>query len=228
MLLTLLSALAQVAGFLFMGYSVLFFDAVHWDIFSIGVVILLVDKYLIPDKKHPSMLESQDIEAINVATDSQPIEFTMPVDEDTPLGCLIKPDFKGDLVLFFAIDGVFHPHQTETLELKHKLLELTEFHPNLELVMCSDWRATSPQAWFEKRFGSQLTERFKGCTPVLSSGEYRREREVLEFVRHFKVSKFVVVDDRQDLYQNDFEHLVLTDISVGITDETISEIAGRL
>ena len=228
MFYTLLSIIAEVAGFLCMAYSVLFYDKVYWPLFAIGVVFLVIDKYLIPDKKHPRLLDNDELLDIVSVIEGQNVEFTMPVYEDTPMKWLVKMDFCGDLVLFFDVDGVLHPNQTETLELKDKLLVLIEEFPNLELIMCSNWRESSPQDWFEKRFGERLSEHFKGCTPILDSGEFRREREIEAFVEQFRVKRFVVVDDRDDFYHPNYPHLVTTDIAVGLTDVTIQELKRAL
>lgn len=228
MFYTLLSIIAEVAGFLCMAYSVLFYEKVYWPLFAVGVVFLVIDKYLIPDKKHPRLLDNDELLDIANVIEGQSIEFTMPVYEDTPMKGLVKKGFRGDLVLFFDVDGVLHPNQTETMELKDKLLVLIEAFPDLELIMCSNWRESSPQDWFEKRFGEQLSKHFKGCTPILDSGEFRRQREVEAFVEKFRVKHYVVVDDREDFYHPDYSHLVSTDISVGLTDDTIQELTRAL
>ena len=189
----------------------------------LGVTLILLDFFLISEDVPTNRNEHFSASQRTVEED-----IHMPVDENTPFKYLAKNDFKGDLVLFFDIDGVLHPYQTETLELKGKLLVLTNMFPDLELIMCSDWRLSLPREWFEKSFGDGLAERFKGCTPVLPRGEFKRQNEVETFSKIYKVRKYVVVDDRPDLYRPGFPNLVTTSVSIGMTEETVQQIATLL
>ncbi|MFX4226491.1 MAG: HAD domain-containing protein [Porticoccaceae bacterium] len=150
--------------------------------------------------------------------------ISMPVTTVTLHRELVKDTFRGDLVLFFDIDGVLHPYQTETLEFTERLYPLLDKFPHIELVMCSDWRETIRQQLFEARVGERIANHFVGCTPLMSSRRYRRQCEVLEFCRVFRVKHFAVVDDRRDLYAPNFPNLVVTDVSDGITDVTVQDL----
>lgn len=229
MFLTLLSAATLVISFACGYIGLFFYDHISWALVAASVLFFLIDRYCIPDKQHPSMQDSTiEPDYQRVSTIDQ-VPFEMPISEDTPINSLAKPNFKGDLVLFFDIDGVLHPNQTESLELKDKLLTLIDAYPNIELIMCSDWRVSSPLEWFEKRFGPALSVHFMGCTPVLDSKqEFRRQREVETFVNHFNVRRFLVVDDRQDFYEPGFSNLVVTDTHTGLTEKNLSDISNLI
>lgn len=222
----LLSITFEVFGFIFMAYSILFYEVTYWPLFGIGVVMLAIDKFFIPDKKGFLLPRNNQLPSVKNGHDHY--ELTMPIDEETPLNRLVKAGFHGDLVLFFGVDGVFHPQAAATVELKDKFLPLLEKFPELELIMCCDWRENSPQDWFEKRFGETLSEHFKGCTPVLESGRFRRQREIETFADTFNIKHFAVVDSRVDLYHSDFPHLIKTDIFTGITNQAIYDIESYL
>tara|TARA_R110001583_G_scaffold191644_1_gene357254 strand:- start:21481 stop:22191 length:711 start_codon:yes stop_codon:yes gene_type:complete len=199
--------------------------AVRWSLFIVGVGGILagqlVRSLVDPTSKVP--LE----EPIPVAMQHS-FGLGMPVNEDTEISHLAKHGFRGDLVLFFDIDGVLHPNQTETLEYKDRLLTLTDRLPALELVMCSDWRLSSTQEWFENLFGDELSRRFMGCTPLLSGPGFVRQREIEKFCSHFRVKQFAVVDDRPDLYMPDYQALVITSASEGLIDNVAQQLFEKL
>ncbi len=212
------SLLVEIAGFVLVVAGLVIFNQVCWLLVLLGIALLSIDLM-----GFPWMEEGSDAGyAIDHGEPSTTIE--MPVEIDTLACDLVKADFRGDVVLFFDIDGVLHPHQTETLEFKDRLLALLYQYPNLELVMCSNWRETASQSWFEDRLGNPLADHFKGCTPRLYGRVNRRQHEIDEFCRMFRVKRYAVVDDRADLYPVGYPNLVLTDPSEGLTDETIREL----
>lgn len=145
----------------------------------------------------------------------------MPVTIETQKSDLVEDGFSGRYVVFFDIDGVLHPRDTESLICKDLLLKLIDAVPDVEFIMCSNWRETIAFDDFNVLLNNPvLSSRFKGCTPVLNG---LRSEEILMFCQYFNVINYIVFDDRSDLYHPTFNRLITTDRNTGLLMSDIDE-----
>ncbi|MDF6623942.1 HAD domain-containing protein, partial [Escherichia coli] len=84
-------------------------------------------------------------------------------------------------VLMLDIDGVLHPGQSGTLIYLPLLETWLRAHPDVDVVISSNWRETHTLDELRNFFSIELRERVIGCTPVLP--DCTRLDEILCVVR---------------------------------------------
>jgi hypothetical protein len=129
-------------------------------------------------------------------------------------------------VLFLDFDGVAHAYEHGTLEHLPAFEELMQRHPEIDVVISSDWRLTLNKKGLLELFSKDFRGRIVGTTPDL--GSIKRHPEVLRFVADYNIHKWIAVDDRADLFPPSCEYLFLTDKSVGLNKEWILKLESRL
>jgi hypothetical protein len=124
-------------------------------------------------------------------------------------------------ILFYDVDGVLHPGDSETLSRQYILVDYLLSNSNVRLVMSSNWREMMDYDFFSNTFDPIIVNRTVGFTPVLPSCSHRRGKEVLVFIKQFHIKRFLVIDDTKNLFTHDFVGLAHTDRHVGLTLETL-------
>lgn len=129
-------------------------------------------------------------------------------------------------VVFLDLDGVAHPYDHGTLEYLPAFEEMMARHPNVDVVISSDWRLTTPIEDLLGLFSEAFRHRIVGTTPDL--GTTSRHPEVMQFVTKHKIRNWIAVDDRQELFPESCTYLFLTDRSVGLTSEWMEKLSDRI
>ncbi len=146
-------------------------------------------------------------------------------------------------VLFLDFDGVLHPRTGGASQFSRLplLVPLFDAHPDLRIVVSSDWRlAFPPEDLFE--FLDILRDRVIGVTPEILSRDVARfpgdplvpkyrQREILWFLyNHPEVRNWLVLDDIPDLFEENFREssVLITDPYTGLTEADIDAIQHRL
>lgn len=152
----------------------------------------------------------------------------LPIHESTPLGkCCLEPA-AAKFIVFYDIDGVCHPGESESLSKIVFLEELCRRVENVRLVMSSTWRYSIDWSYYESKFPPTIRKRTIGFTPIVKASSYRREAEVMAFVNAFQVTKFLCLDDQSKLFQPNWRHLYVVNGSEGLTAEDMENIIQRI
>lgn len=149
-------------------------------------------------------------------------DLTFPVSERTTLAQLVRKGFdRSKPVLFLDIDGVLHPNTDESLSQLPLLLDMLERNPNLQIVMSSSWRADIDDNFIVNKFGIAFDLALVGATPY---GLKSRSDEINAFVKYYKVDKYIILDDRKDLFKQDDDNIIFTQTHRGLTKQHVKLI----
>lgn len=124
-------------------------------------------------------------------------------------------------VLMLDIDGVLHPGQSGTLIYLPLLEAWLRAHPDVDVVISSNWRETHTLDELRNFFSIELRERVIGCTPVLP--DCTRLDEILCVVREYGVTQWAALDDRVQEFP-DTRRLVATEYLDGLTGESLLQL----
>lgn len=124
-------------------------------------------------------------------------------------------------VLMLDIDGVLHPGQSGTLIYLPLLETWLRTHPDVDVVISSNWRETHTLDELRNFFSIELRERVIGCTPVLPDST--RLDEILLVVREYGITQWAALDDRVQEFP-DASRLVATEYLDGITGESLLQL----
>ncbi len=124
-------------------------------------------------------------------------------------------------VLMLDIDGVLHPGQSGTLIYLPLLETWLRAHPDVDVVISSNWRETHTLDELRNFFSIELRERVIGCTPVLPNST--RLDEILFVVREYGITQWAALDDRVQDFP-DARRLVATEYLDGITGDSLLQL----
>lgn len=112
-------------------------------------------------------------------------------------------DFDGVLVFSINSAGTKHPSVS--------LLENFLFdNPDVFVVFSTDWRNSQTLDELKMHFSYKLQDRFIGVTPHCSNTFFKRENEILSYIKYNAPDAvFVALDDRRDLFSPQCSFLVL-------------------
>lgn len=112
-------------------------------------------------------------------------------------------DFDGVLVFSINSAGTKHPSVS--------LLEKFLFdNPHVFVVFSTDWRNSQTLDELKMHFSYKLQDRFIGVTPNSANTLFKREHEILNYMKYnAPEAAFVALDDRRDLFSPQCNFLVL-------------------
>ncbi|EKG0020376.1 hypothetical protein RZ186_003445 [Vibrio cholerae] len=153
-----------------------------------------------------------------------PVKATLPIKRDHSISTCCNSVVRQGPTLFYDVDGVLHPNDVGNLSCVNVLTSIIDKIPSLQLVMSSNWRETMDLEFFERIFPQKIKERTVGFTPVLDIYPYRRQREIEAFATHFSISRYLCIDDQEQLYEPGWHNLYIIDRSRGLDDKSKDEI----
>ncbi|WP_019281330.1 HAD domain-containing protein [Vibrio anguillarum] len=153
-----------------------------------------------------------------------PVKATLPIKRDHSISTCCNGVVHQGPTLFYDVDGVLHPNDVGNLSSVNFLISIIDKVPSLQLVMSSNWRETMDLEFFERIFPKKIKERTIGFTPVLDIYPYRRQREIEAFATHFNISRYLCIDDQEQLYESGWHNLYIIDRSCGLDDKNREEI----
>lgn len=130
--------------------------------------------------------------------------------------------------IFYDVDGVLHPYDTGSLSCQEILVGICETHPEIQLVMSSNWRESMDIDYFKNNFHPKIVDKTIGFTPCLPDSNFARQAEVEAFVSHFHIKNFVCLDDLQELFSPSYGRLFLADRSSGLKPSDVPLILSKL
>jgi hypothetical protein len=116
------------------------------------------------------------------------------------------------LVIFLDFDGVLHPTTRDNFELLPNFLSVLDLFPSIKVVISSNWKNSCDYAAIFGKYANRII----GNTTTIKSGT--RESEILLYVKDYKVTKFIALDDdcRNELFSDNCEFLFKTDYYRGL------------
>ncbi|WP_230963419.1 HAD domain-containing protein [Burkholderia stagnalis] len=149
-------------------------------------------------------------------------------------------------VLFLDYDGVLHrgdtyvtphgvvssaPNTIELFEFAPALLELLAPHPQIEIVLSTDWcfrfgleraRDSLPLGGLRQRVtGATYEAAFEDSTLWPS---HQRGVQILRYVRRHNILSWLAADDRRDGFQGYYDQLVHCQTESGLGDRAVIEL----
>jgi hypothetical protein len=131
--------------------------------------------------------------------------------------------------IYLDFDGCLHRRLPNSIELEHIAAVnaiLREF-PGAHVVISSSWREDHSFEELRGYFSKDVADQIVGVTPVMT-GEWRYD----EVVRHVKETayegNYVVVDDDQKEFPENWAPLLLCDPTRGLDKEKQDELRARL
>jgi hypothetical protein len=142
---------------------------------------------------------------------------------------LIKID--GIILLFLDFDGVLHGFKDRKADLAKRVLleEVLRAHLDVYVVFSTNWRFSHSLEMLTNYFSKDLRHRFVGTNPTVQKMQNCalpvRQAECLKFMEDIGfVGKWVALDDAQDLFEKDDEHVIIVDGDYGMTYETVIKL----
>ena len=135
------------------------------------------------------------------------------------------------MIIFLDFDGVLHEIACTSKDLfSHapRFSEMLRDHPNLEVVISSDWRkGAGSVAELVVHFDPDVRHRFVGWTGIEGKGPRQRERECWQWLRQHgrEHVRWIAIDDCPDNFGPDLPGagvVLFTDPSVGLDDEAVT------
>ena len=129
---------------------------------------------------------------------------------------------------FIEDDFNFDPKCLEALN------ELITSLTNPKIVISSDWRFHTSPRHFHEMFevvGVKYTPiDLTGYNPLGGNDQPRtRSKRIMEYVNsHDHIRAYCAIDDRKDLFEEDFTQVVFTDPHTGLTDEDVKKVLEKL
>lgn len=128
-------------------------------------------------------------------------------------------------IIFLDFDGVLHP---DGIALFSQLPVFERFllkMPGAEIVVSSTWREDHTLGELRRFFSPALRRRISGVTPSLEGGYDLggRQEEIQSYLAAENLTdtncRWVAVDDTALFFQDSCQQLMLTDSSVGFTEQ---------
>lgn len=146
------------------------------------------------------------------------------------------------ITLFVDFDGVLHPYGTEALDENFKLManptlfcwrpileDLLAPHPEVRIIISSDWRRLFPDESLVTLLGPNLGQRFVG---VVNRYNESRAAEILAEVAQLGLCRWLAIDDHRTVVEASRagdEHFVVCDPDNGISALAVqSELRRKL
>lgn len=130
-------------------------------------------------------------------------------------------------VLMLDFDGVLHPAQAGTLIYLPVLEAWLRRHPDVDVVVSSNWRDTHTLDELRSLFSVDIQPRVIGTTPTIEDAY--REDEILALVHHYGIASWAALDDQVSQFpRTAAAHLVATEYFDGITAPTLARLAAVL
>jgi hypothetical protein len=113
---------------------------------------------------------------------------------------------------------------------KRALLEkVLREHLDVYVVFSTNWRFSHSLEMLSNYFSKDLRHRFVGTNPtvqkILNDALPVRHAECLKFMEDCGfVGKWIALDDAQDLFEKDDEHVIIVDGDYGMTYETVIKL----
>jgi hypothetical protein len=120
--------------------------------------------------------------------------------------------------IFLSFDGTLHRHNFESFDAIPKLELLIEQHPNIQIVITSDWRLVSDAEILKGVLGDAVWCRVIGTTPTINDG-ISRQFEIQQIVNTYGLTNYVAIDDRAKLFDANCHFLLKTDDGTGLTND---------
>ncbi|KJG37763.1 hypothetical protein UA32_12480 [Photobacterium angustum] len=142
-------------------------------------------------------------------------ELTFPISESNTIDQLVRKGFNHRKpTVFFDVDGVLHPNYDESLSNLPILLNILNKNPNVQFIMSSSWRVDVDDNYLVNRFGIPFNLALVGATPY---GMKSRSDEITTFIKYYKIKKYIILDDRKDLFHKKMDNIIFTDTNKGLT-----------
>ena len=146
------------------------------------------------------------------------------------------------IALFVDFDGVLHPFGIEALDENFELIanptlfcwrpvleELLAPHPEVRIIVSSDWRRLFTDSVLVTLLGRDLGQRFFG---VVNRYNESRAAEILAEVTQRRLRRWLAIDDHQTVFEArraGDERFIPCDPALGITGTTAkSELRSKL
>jgi hypothetical protein len=146
-----------------------------------------------------------------------------PIHDLLPL-CIRRPK---PSPLFLDFDGVLHPGQSGTFRYLSAFEEIMRCHPDIDIVISSNWREGEPFHELLDYFSAGFRDRLIGATAVLP-GPYARQREIEAFCRSFGIERWLAIDDDESLFVPGCPRLILLSRTEALDDVGRMRLADRL
>ncbi|MEM8970891.1 MAG: HAD domain-containing protein [Pseudomonadota bacterium] len=118
-------------------------------------------------------------------------------------------------VIFLGFDGVLHELTSASFERLPLLEGFLRLHPQISLVIASDWRR-APRAILEELFSEDIRSRLAGCTA--QEGLFSlRSTEVQLWAHRNRVVDFVSLDAQPDRFRREWRHQLITQSPSGLS-----------
>ncbi len=134
------------------------------------------------------------------------------------------------MILFLDFDGVLHPWSAPRSELfcfLPRLEVLLREFPEVQIVICSDWRFTETLEQLRAVFSADIAGRVIGQTPSLDDGTVGqiglRRREALAYLEHREAPDvpWCVLDDRKSLWEPLDSRIIICPDRFGDSEEKL-------
>lgn len=126
-------------------------------------------------------------------------------------------------VLMLDIDGVLHPGQAGSLIYLPMLEDWLRQHPQVDVVVSSNWRETRSLDELQSLFSFDIRVRIIGTTPVIPGA--RREDEIAALADEYGIEQWAAVDDRGSGFPHTGQHrLAKTESLDGLTKQTFERL----
>ncbi|MEQ0217902.1 HAD domain-containing protein [Klebsiella sp. CN_Kp114] len=132
--------------------------------------------------------------------------------------------------LFLDIDGVLHRAENGSLEFMPVLEDLLASHPNVGIILSTNWRIGVSRDAILRHFPPAVRERIAGANPDLDGKvvEYVRWQECMSVVENFGLERYTFVDDTARLFPLNCPDLFLTSRHQGLNRDAAEQLCRRL
>lgn len=128
-------------------------------------------------------------------------------------------------IIFLDFDGVLHPDGIAKFSRLPVLERFLVEMPDAEVVVSSTWREDHTLDQLRDIFSPPLRSRITGVTPSLDDGYdlEGRQKEILTYLANEGLSDtnccWIALDDNAMFFEDSCQNLVLTDSSIGFTEQ---------
>lgn len=132
--------------------------------------------------------------------------------------------------LFLDIDGVLHRAENGSLEFMPVLEELLSIHPDVGIILSTNWRIGVTRDAVLRYFPPAVRDRIAGANPDLDGKvvEYVRWHECMSVVKRFNLERYTFVDDTARLFPLDCPELFLTSRHQGLNRDAAGKLCRRI
>lgn len=135
---------------------------------------------------------------------------------------------RGATVLFLDIDGVLHPAESGSLRNVGNLVGILHDHPELDVVISSNWRINASRQYLVGLFPLAIQHRIVGVTPIVEHGRFERELECIGYCRANNVTSAIALDDDSTLFSGDCPFLFHLDRYRGLDQNAAVRLRHRI